>query len=238
MTALSRPEISGVAGVPETLVSDALLASLPANEAPAPWTVRSQAVIWYARGGGAATQALPPALRTRHRGLAVVGGVVRYDETPVGPYDEVFGLVGSRDGRKGFGTVTFMAVDSPASIVGGRANWGMPKTLGSFEGAIGSGRTMTADGADGADAVGWRVSVTPRVLGPRVPLSMKATTRQEVHGGRVGDSRLDGKARLSPALVKVEVESDGDLAGWLRPGWHLGAVVEECTFTLGPPTYS
>ena len=234
MTTTSRPEISGVAGVPETAVSDALLASLPANDAPAPWTVRSQAVIWYARGGSAATQALPPALRAGHRGLAVVGGVVRYDETPVGPYDEVFGLVGSREGRKGFGTVAFMSVDSPASIVGGRANWGMPKTLGAFEGEIGSGRTLTARGAD---AMGWRVTVTPRVIGPRVPFSMKAVTRQEVEGGRIGDSRLDGKARLRPALVKVEVESEGPLASWLKPGWHLGAVVDQCTFSLGPPSY-
>jgi hypothetical protein len=159
--------------------------------------------------------------------------VVRYAETPVGPYDEVFGLVGSRDGRTGFGTVSFMSVDSEASLVGGRANWGMPKTLGAFEGEIGSGRTMTAEGAD---AVRWRVTVTPRVIGPRVPMSMKATTRQE-SGGRVGDSRLDGKARIRPALVKVAVESDGDLAGWLRPGWHLGAVVEQCTFSLAEPTF-
>ena len=133
MTTTSRPEISGVAGVPETAVSDALLASLPANDAPAPWTVRSQAVIWYARGGRAATQALPPALRADHRGLAVVGGVVRYDETPVGPSRRGVRPRGLADGRKGFGTVAFMSVDSPASIVGGRANWGMPKTLGSFK---------------------------------------------------------------------------------------------------------
>ena len=84
--------------------------------------------------------------------------------------------------------------------------------------------------------MGWRVTVTPRVVGPRVPLSMKATTRQET-GGRVADSRLDGKARIRPALVKVEVESDGDLAGWLRPGWHLGAVVEQCTFSLAEPAF-
>ena len=235
MTTTSRPELTGVAGVPETLVSEALLARLPSNDSPAPWTVHSQAVIWYARGGAAATQALPPALRSGHRGLAVVGGVVRYDETPVGPYDEVFGLVGSRAGRQGFGSVAFMSVDSEASIVGGRANWGMPKTLGAFDGAIGHRRTMTARGAD---AVGWQVTVTPRVIGPRVPLSMRSTTRQEFDGGRVGDSRLNGKARIRPALVKVEVESEGDLADWLRPGWHLGAVVEECTFSLGPPTYS
>jgi len=92
--------------------------------------------------------------------------------------------------------------------------------------------------ARGADAVGWRVTVTPRVIGPRLPFSMRATTRQELAGGRVGDSRLHGRARLRPALVKVEVESEGGLASWLRPGRHLGAVVEECTFSLAEPTFA
>ena len=235
MTVTSRPEITGVAGVPETRLSDALLERLPANDAPAPWTVHSRAVIWYARGGAAATGALPEAMRSTHRGLAVVGGVVSYDETPVGPYSEVFGLVGARSGRGGVGTVAFMAVDSEASLVGGRANWGMPKTLGAFEGTIDSGRTFTARGAD---ASAWRVSVTPRVLGPRLPFGMKAVTRQVMDGDRVADSRLSGRARIRPALVRVEVESDGDLPAWLRPGHHLGAVVERCEFSLAPPTFS
>lgn len=230
----TRPEISGVHGVPESALSATLLATLPANDAPAPWTVTCEAVVWLCRGGTAATRALPPALRGAHRGLVVVGGVVRYTDTPVGPYDEVFGIVGSRTGRRGWGSVCFMSVDSPASLVGGRANWGMPKTLGAFTGEVGSGSTVVARGADATD---WSVSVTPHVRGPRLPARSRATTRQELDGGRVAHSRLSASAKVRPALVDVEVASAGDLADWLRPGRHLGAVVERSSFTLAPPTF-
>ena len=96
--------------------------------------------------------------------------------------------------------------------------------------------------ARGADAVGWGVTVTPRVIGPRVPFSMKAVTRQEFEGGKVGDSRLDGKAHppVRPALREGRGRVRRTPApgrGW-KPGWHLGAVVDECTFSLGPPSYS
>jgi hypothetical protein len=189
-------------------------------------------VVWFGRGGRAATQALPPALRGQARGLGVVGGVVRYLETPVGPYDEVLGMVGSRTGHRPWGSVAFMSVDSEASLVGGRTNWAMPKTLGSFDGAIGNGRTVTGSGAD---ETRWRVSVTPTVIGPALPVRTTGLARQEFPGGRVGDSPLRARGRIRPALVTVEVESEGPLAGWLRPGRHLGAVVEHATFTLGEP---
>jgi hypothetical protein len=228
---IPRPELTGVGGVPETALSQALLATLPPNESEAPWTVNCSAVLWTVRPTREATEALPPALRGR-RGLVVVGGMVRYLETPVGPYDEVFGLVMSRSGRQPVGTVTFMAVDSPSSLVGGRANWAMPKTLAAFEGRIATGATLVATGQD---TMGWRVSARPRVLGPGFPVRSRAITRQEFPGGILGDSRLEARGTARPALVGVEVESDGPLGSWLRPGRHLGAVAEGITFTLGAP---
>jgi hypothetical protein len=228
----TRPEITGVGGVPEAAVSQALLATLPPNDAPAPWSVTCEAVIWFSRARPAAAEALPPTLRGS-KPLVVVGGMVRYSDTPVGPYDEVFGLVGSRTGRTGWGSVCFMSVDSPASLVGGRANWAMPKTLGAFAGDIGHGRSIVARGADETE---WSVTATPRVLGPRLPARSRAITRQEFPGGRVGDSRLSARAKVRLARVDVEVSSSGDLASWLRPGRHLGAVVERSTFSLAPPT--
>ena len=233
-TELPRPELTGVGGVPETALSEALLATLPASESEAPWTVNCSAVLWIARPTRAATESLPSALRGR-RGLVVVGGVVRYLETPVGPYDEVFGIVMSGYGRQPVGTVTFMAVDSRQSLVGGRTNWAMPKTLGSFQGSVGGGKTMVATGQD---SLGWRVSARPRVLGPTVPVRSATVTRQEFPGGVVGDSRMSARGTARPALVDVEVESDGPLAGWLRPGKHVGAVAERVTFTLGVPDLS
>ena len=233
MTALDhpRPELTGVPGVPEVALSQALLATLPENDSEAPWTVNCSAVLWSVRPTREASRSLPPALRGR-RGVVVVGGVVRYLETPVGPYDEVFGIVMSGYGRRSVGTVTFMAVDSPRSLVGGRANWAMPKTLASFQGTVGDRETVVATGQD---SLGWRVAARPRVVGPRVPVRSRATTRQEFPGGIVGDSRLRARGTARPALVEVEVESDGPLAGWLRPGRHLGAVADRVTFSLGVP---
>ena len=229
-----RTELTDVAGVPETAVSEALLARLPANLAPAPWECVCEAVVWFGRGGRSATQALPPALRDRASGLAVVGAVVRYLDTPVGPYDEVLGMVGARTGLKPWGSVAFMSVDSEASLVGGRTNWAMPKTLGSFDGDIGHGKAITGTGAD---ETRWRVSATPKVIGPAVPVRTTGSARQEFPGHRVGESPLRARGRIRPAVVTVEVESDGPLPTWLRPGRHLGAVVERATFTLGEPRF-
>lgn len=230
---MDRTELTGVAGVPETALSAALLGRLPGNDAPAPWDCVCEAVVWFGRGGAAAGAALPPALRDSSA-LVVVGAMVRYLDTPVGAYDEVIGMVGSCSGVRPWGSVAFMSVDSEASLVGGRTNWAMPKTLGAFDGDIGSGRTITAVGAD---ETRWRVSATPRSIGPALPLRTTGLTRQEFPGGRVGASTMRGKGRLRPATVTVEVDSDGPLPTWLRTGRHLGAVLERGTFSLAEPRF-
>jgi hypothetical protein len=229
---MTRNEITDVLGVGETDLPPSLVDQLPANLAPAPWNVRSQSVVWWCRGGSAARQALPPALRSG-RALAVVGGMVRYDDTPVGAYDEVFGVVMSSNGGSPFGTVSFMAVDSPASLVGGRTNWAMPKTLAAFEGTVGSGQTMSARSAT---EMSWNVRATPTVIGPALPTRSTATVRQQVPDGSVRGSRLQSRGRMRPALVKVEVESAGELPTWLRPGRHLGAVIDGFAFSLAEPS--
>jgi hypothetical protein len=229
---VSRPEITGVAGVPETAVSPALVARLPAAAAPAPWQAECEAVVWFHRASQAAAAALAPGLRGRP--LVVVGGLVRYARTPVGAYDEVLGMVLSHAGPRPWAHVAFMAVDSEASLVGGRQNWAMPKTLARFDGLVGAGRTFTARGADQA---AWRVSATPRLLGPRLPVRARAETRQEFAGGRVGAARMTGRGRARPAVVTVDVASEGPLPAWLRPGRHLGAVLEQGSFSLGAPAF-
>jgi hypothetical protein len=229
-----RPALTGVAGVPEAALGEDLLARLPVDVPPAPWTCDAQGVVWCARGSAAATAALPPALRGSASGLAVVGGIVRYSSTPVGPYDEVFGLVGSHSGVQPWGSVAFMSVDSEASLVGGRANWAMPKTLAEFTGEPGSGRTMTATGEG---ALGWRVTVRPTAYGPLLPMRSRGRCRQEFPDGRLGDSLVKGRGRIRVAVVDVEVESDGPLPTWLRPGRHLGAVVESARFSMTEPAF-
>ncbi len=231
----TRPELTGVAGVMETALSASLLARLPAESAPAPWTCECEGIVWLDRGGSRATAALPPALRPPARALAVVGAFVRYLDTPVGPYDEVLGLVVSRTGLRVWGSVAFMAVDSPASLVGGRANWAMPKTLAWFTGAPGD-RTMTAR-SEGDPA--WSVAAYANTFGRAIPLKLaNAPARQGFAGGRIGESLLRGNGEARLARVRVDVESVGPLASWLRPGSRLGAVVERATFHLDAPTIS
>ncbi len=226
-SAPGRPELL-VPGVPETVLSEALLARLPENLAPAPWTTRCVAMVWLCRGGRDATEALPPALRGESRGHAVIGGMVRYLDTPVGTYDEVFGIVVGAQGRHPWGNIAFIAVDSETSVVGGRANWAMPKTLASFEGGL---TGMTATGLD----TNWRISATPRRLGPAIKYTSRASVRQEFPDGRIRPSELLGKFKMRPTLIDVEVESDSTLPRWLKPGRHLGSVSPEMTFTAGAP---
>ena len=223
--------IAGVPGVPETRITEALLARLPENLAPAPWECTCQALLWSHRGGRHARAALPPGLR-HHRALGVVGGMVRYQETPVGRYDEVLGMVASHEGATPWGNVAFMSVDSEASLVGGRSNWAMPKALGAFEGDIGHKETFVAKSADG---MRWRVSATARVIGPSVPINTTSLARQEFPDGVVRTSRLEAKGRLRPALIEVRVDSEGDLGRWLRTGRHVGAFVESMVFSLDAP---
>jgi hypothetical protein len=227
-----RTEITGVPGVPETELSEELLARLPDNLAPAPWDARCSGLVWNGRGGSAARRALPPALRGS-RALASIGGFVRYEHTPVGRYDEVFGMVASADGVRSWGNVAFMAVDSESSLVGGRANWSMPKTLARFDGSIGRGETISG-WSDGP--VRWRVEATAVRVGPRLKVRSKQPSRQEFPDGVVRDSPMVASAVIRPAMVRVEVVSDGPLASWLRPGLHLGALIESAEFTLGEPS--
>lgn len=230
---LTRPDLTGVAGVPETALTDDHLEGLPETSAPAPWTAQCQAVTWFGRGGPAAGAALPPTMRGA-RALGVAGALVRYLDTPVGAYDEVLGLVVAAEGRKAWGTVTFMAVDSPTSLVGGRQNWAMPKTFADFSGDPVSGGAVTASSVTGPS---WRVQVDARPFGPSLPVRLRSTARQEFPDGQVGDSLLTGRGSVRLARVRVQVESDGPLPTWLRPGRHLGAVVESASFHLGAPRH-
>lgn len=228
---MTRPELA-VAGVPETNLPTDLLPQLPENLSAAPWECTAQSLVWTGFGGSAARAALPPRIREVVDPLAVIGGMVRYTDTPVGTYDEVLGIVGHRDGTRIRGSVVFMAVDSAVSLVGGRTNWAMPKTLAEFTGEIGNGATMTATSTVGTP---WQVSAKPRIIGPAVPFASRLKTVQQFADGSIATSVLSAKGKLRPALISVEVESDDSLPTWLRKGRRLGAVVESMTFTLGVP---
>jgi len=224
-------DLRSVRGVRECTLDDATVAALPSEVAPAPWTVTCSAITWYGRGGRAAGAAAGSVIAPSGRALVTIGGIVSYDETPVGPYHEAFGVVAVRRGRGVRGSIPFMAVDSLSSLVGGRANWSLPKTIAQFAGEPSAhGSTMTADGD------GWRLVATARAFGPRYRVPMRGRLVQPWPDGVVREAVLSGSGHARSAIVTIDVSSTrGDLAGWLRPGRHLGSVLLDTTFTLSAP---
>lgn len=194
----------------------------------APWSVRAQAVVWGCRGDRSIGAALAPPVRGSFSGRGLTAGLVRYTDTPVGPYDEVFAAVGAL-GRPVRATIPFIAVDSEPSVAGGRTNWALPKVAASFEG----GPLESSWSVTGED---WKVTIRPRAYGPRVPIVGNSVVVQPWPDGRAraapGSSR--GRGRL--ALITVEVEAGPDISALIRPGRHAGMVIDDLSFTLGVPT--
>ena len=219
-------DLRAVPGVAESTLDDASAAALPAGAPLAPWECDSTGIVWLSRCRdvrGTLGDLLPPG----GKAAVVVGGMISYKRTPVGEYREVFGGVGLRKGRDVSVSIPFMAVDSTDSVVGGRQNWSLPKVIASFTGEPGA-RTMTASGD------GWTVRVTARPVGPRLPVKTTGRVVQAFPDGVLRSAVLTGRAKSRPAIVTVEVSSSGQLASWLRPGRHLGAIMTSTTFTLPP----
>ena len=187
---------------------------------PAPWTLAATSLVWLAPPNGDAARALMPGVTGRP--LAVTGAFVSYDETPVGPYDEVMGAIGLRHNRGVAGHIPFIAVDSEDSVRGGRDNWNLPKTLAAFTGHPLRSRSMTGTGED------WTVSATARPLGPALPAR---TAFKLLQPGKT--TRSTARLRFRPALVTVR--TSGTPAGWLRSGRYPGAVIEAFRSEFGAP---
>lgn len=219
-------DLLAVPGVPESTFDAATAAALPAEAPLAPWECDSSGIVWLTRGRGV-RETLGDLLPRSGKPAVVFGGLISYARTPVGPYREVFGGVGLRTGRDVAVSIPFMAVDSPDSVVGGRQNWSLPKVVAEFTGEP-EERAMTASGD------GWTVRVTARPIGPRLPVKTNGRVVQYFPDGALRSAVLTGRAKSRPAVVTVEVSSSGQLASWLRPGRHLGAIMSGTTFTLPP----
>jgi hypothetical protein len=221
-------DLAAVPGVAECALDAETLGRLPEEAPPAPWDCTLAGVVWWCRGGRAAAEAAGP-LAGRTRAPLVVGGLIDYAHTPVGRYNEVLGAVVVPAGPRPRVTIPFMAVDAPDSLVAGRANWSLPKCLAGFGGSPADG-TMTATGR------GWSVRASARPFGPAVPLPVTGRMVQPWPDGRRREAVVVGRARVRWATVTVTVESEGRLAGWLRPGQHLGAVLSHARFHLAEPS--
>lgn len=113
MIELMHSDFARLPGSPETALRPDDLASLPEVAPPAPWRVVARTLFWSARPDAAARAAIdavvPAELREGAVPVATVGGLLRYQETPVGGYAEVIGIVLFRRGRSLFTHVPFIA---------------------------------------------------------------------------------------------------------------------------------
>jgi len=219
-----------VQGVAESALADEDAARLPGSSAPAPWDTVLDAVVWFHPAAPGAVERLPRPLRARPVLPVTVGALIRYRETPVGPYREVLASPSLLLGPRGpEAAVPFIAVDSPASVHGGRENWALPKTLGRFEWPAQPRGGFELD----AEGRGWSVHATVRPRPRRLPFAAVTRNRQVTPQGQeiVFDSRWRGPARLA----SVELETRGPtLPGWLRSGRHPALVLEGARARVGP----
>jgi hypothetical protein len=204
--------------LPESRLTAHAAEALPASTPGPPWDCTVRAVVWVQRGHAPLPADHPFAGRVRGWTL---GALVDYLDSPVGAYREVFAGPLLRGALLPVVHVPFIAVDSLASVHGGRAHWALPKTLACFTGDVGAGRA-TATGE------GWSVAVEAVGRGPRLPLVGPLGSRQDDRRTVV---QLHGRGRLA----RVRVEAHGPtLSSWLGTGTHVG-VVTEGRMTVQPP---
>lgn len=215
--------MSIIPSVPESLLAADV--DLPDSSAPAPWRTRIDAAFWWHRATPAAAAQLPPALRRQGVVPVTVAAFVRYHSTPVGPYSEIFASpVLLRKWPVPPLHVPFIAVDSLASVHGGRVNWALPKSLASFTWGSSS---VAASGA------GWDVAAQARAATPKFPIAGGLRVTQLVEDEpRTSWVRVHGRARLG----RVTVAANGPtLSQWLSPGGHPALLISDSTMLVGAP---
>jgi len=189
----------------------------------APWRLQGEAIVTFARAPGLRQPGRAPTSR-RLPGPVLVGAV-RYTNTPVGPYLEfAVGEPAWLRNRPGF-AITTMVVDSPASRLGGRANWGFPKEMGLLR--------WTTDGLE--RELRWSdrdITVHATTSGRRgMPAWVPVHAIQPMpDGDAIVPGRLWGW--LTPARVQIDVPSGDPLAP--IAGHHTGALLSSFGFVVGP----
>ncbi|MFD4369188.1 hypothetical protein [Rhodococcus sp. NPDC058521] len=199
----------------------------PESSAP-PWPAGVRATLWWHRstpgarriGAGTVGATLPLTLAM----------MVEYLDSPVGPYREILASPVLRAPGRGIGvlprmSVPFIAVDSEASVHGGRVHWQLPKVLAVFVGEVNGAFTAVSDS--------WRVSTSARPIGPRLPITGALGFAQPDAGGaglRCASARLRGHFRFARVSVQAAGPSIGE---WLVSGDHLGFVITDGRMITG-----
>jgi len=190
-------------------------------DAPAgPWSLAGEFVVGVMRSR-ATDPALPPDLH-RVPGPCLLMAA-RYDDSPVGPYLELAVSEPARLGARLGMCVTTMVVNTAEARHGGRANWGLPKELGTLDWSN-EGDTRVLRWLE-RDVV---VRATP--IGPPLPTFMPFRTLQHRGDGPVcATAQVRGRGRT--AKVALSVPADDPWAA--RAGTHLGAVISSARLVMG-----
>lgn len=218
-----------IPSVPESAISAGLAARLPAAP-PAPWTTSGSGLVWLHRASQAAADHHQRGLQFDRSLPVTVGAFLRYDQGPVGAYDEILAIptVVLRRRRPSL-PVPFIAVDSEASLAGGRANWALPKTLAEFQ-------WQERDGLPHhllAEGEGWSAEANVLLSGPRMPLWVRGSQTQVRADGSIVTVPL--RSRGVGRLARVEVRTEGPtLPSWLLSGVHLGLAIEHVVHRILP----
>jgi hypothetical protein len=196
-----------------------LLSGTPPEIPPAPWRSNVDALLWLHPAARAARGLLAPQLAGRAGMPVTIGGLISYRDGPVGPYREVFGAPVMLRGAPMLSHIAFMAVDSAASVAGGRGNWALPKELADFDGDPGRPGAVTARGD------GWELRITTTARAQRLPMTTTMRAAQVWADGQVRTFavRMRGRARFGH--VEVEHLAPSPLADWLVEGRHLAVLV-------------
>lgn len=189
----------------------------------APWALRGEMLVGWARIGRAGHQALPAGLQPLPGPAAVSG--VRYTGSPVGPFVELSVAQPARLGLRPGLCVTAMVVSQAAAMAGTRLNWGLPAEVGRLTWAVdGDERVLRWD--DG----GVVLRGTP--VGLRLPLVLPVRAVQRRGDGPVVVPRRVA-AVVRPARTTVELDGDDHPWAWLA-GPHPGALLATARLLLRP----
>jgi hypothetical protein len=111
------------------------LPTVPA--APAPWLLRGAGYVFVLRLPEALRDEqcfVPPSLAGKRRSRWAYVMYMDYASSPAGPYRELLIVPGTFDFQPGtFSSITRIYVSTYASVVNGRANWGIPKDQADFD---------------------------------------------------------------------------------------------------------
>jgi hypothetical protein len=221
--------VSDAIGLPESALPAELIRLLPEKVAAAPWRTLCRVVTWMHPVAPAAIEALPAPIRSAGISLAA-WALVRYENTPVGPYDEL-AVTLLPEAADGYGHIPFIAVDSYPSIVGGRANWLLPKSLARF---VWSEDNLSANvTADAPAKPGWSLTVNITPLGEPAATAIPSNVQQVSAQGAVRRFTGTMGGAMQPAAVNVDAVAEGPLAPLLVSGRYDGTLLHDCNFEVG-----